>query len=296
MEQLPLPQVGVKTLRLRVPVLSQVLEKPPQALQGPKVTVPQDVPFVERVQLRDSLVVTVPQLPLLHVGVITLRLWVPVVSQVLAKPPQAPHAPKVTLPQDVPFVERVQLRDSLVVTVPQLPPLHVGVITLRLCVPVVSQLLENPPQAPHAPKVTPPQDVPFVERVQLRDSLVVTVEQPPPLHVGVITLRLWVPVVSQVLAKPPHAPHAPKVTLPQELPFVLREHVPVSVDIVLSQLPPLQSGVVTVRVREPVSSQVPLNPPQALHDPVDTLPQEPPSVPRMHERDSEELCEVHEPD
>ncbi|MFT5355604.1 MAG: hypothetical protein ACI9KE_002823 [Polyangiales bacterium] len=49
--------------------------------------------MVFRVQDSDWLVVTVPQLLLLHVGVNTLRLRVPVVSQVLMNVPQAPHEP-----------------------------------------------------------------------------------------------------------------------------------------------------------------------------------------------------------
>ena len=48
---------------------------------------------MEREQARDSLVVTVPQLPALQVGVMTERLWVPVVSQTFEKPPQAPQLP-----------------------------------------------------------------------------------------------------------------------------------------------------------------------------------------------------------
>ncbi len=41
---------------------------------------------------------------------------------------------------------RVQLPVSVVVTVSQLPPLQVGVNTERVRVPVVSQVLEKPPQ------------------------------------------------------------------------------------------------------------------------------------------------------
>ncbi len=55
------------------------------------------------------------------------------------------------LEQKLPLVLRVHDRDSLVVTVPQLLLLHVGVNTLRLCVPVWSQVLEYPPHAPQLP-------------------------------------------------------------------------------------------------------------------------------------------------
>ncbi|MFT5355605.1 MAG: hypothetical protein ACI9KE_002824 [Polyangiales bacterium] len=56
----------------------------------------------------------------------------PVVSHVLLKPPQLPQALVVTPPQETPLVVRLHERDSLEVTVPQLPLLQVGVITLRL--------------------------------------------------------------------------------------------------------------------------------------------------------------------
>ncbi|MFT5355606.1 MAG: hypothetical protein ACI9KE_002825 [Polyangiales bacterium] len=170
--------------------MSHVLLKPPQLPQPPKVTPPQETPLVVRLHERDSLEVAVPQLPPLHVGVITLRLCVPVVSQVLEKPPQLPQAPFVTLPHDAPLVVRLHERDSLVVTVSQLPLLQLGVMMLRLCVPVVSHELEKPPQLPQAPVAALPHDVPFVLLVHERDSLDVTVEQPPPLQLGVITLRL----------------------------------------------------------------------------------------------------------
>ena len=294
-EQLPPPHVGVMTLRLCVPVVSQVLAYPPQAPQLPYVTLPHDAPLVLRVQERDSLLVTEEQPPPLQTGVMTLRLCVPVVSQVLEYPPQAPQLPYVTLPHDVPLVLREQERDSLVVTVEQLPPPHVGVMTLRLCVPVVSQVLSNPPQAPQLPVVTVPHDVPLVLRVQERDSLVVTVEQLPPPQVGVMTLRLCVPVVSQVLSNPPQAPQLPVVTVPHDVPLVLREQASVSVDIPSLQLPLPHTGVVTVRDRVPVSSHVPLKPPHALQLPADTLPHEAPSVPRMHPRDSEDTCGVQLP-
>ena len=54
--------------------------------------------------------------------------------------------------------------------------------------------------------MTEPQLVPFVLREHERDSLVVAVLQVPEPQVGVMTERLWVPVVSQVFEKPPHAP------------------------------------------------------------------------------------------
>ena len=62
--QLPLEQVGVKTLREREPVWSQPLEKPPQLPHPPVVTVPQELPSVSREQPRFSMVVFASQLAL----------------------------------------------------------------------------------------------------------------------------------------------------------------------------------------------------------------------------------------
>ncbi len=50
LSQLPLLQVKVVRSRLRVPVSSQVFEKPLQPLQPPTESEPQLLPFVSRVQ------------------------------------------------------------------------------------------------------------------------------------------------------------------------------------------------------------------------------------------------------
>ena len=77
---------------------------------------------------------------------------------------------------------------------------------------------------------------------------------------------------------------------------MLRLQEPVSVVAPSSHAPPAQTGLVTLRVRVPVSSQVPLNPPQELHPPMLAVPQVPPSVPRMQARDSEETWAAQVPD
>jgi hypothetical protein len=52
--------------------------------------------------------------------------------------------------------------------------------------------------------------VPFLTvRVQLWLSVDDFEGQLPPAQVGVVAERVWVPIVSQVLAKPPHALQAP---------------------------------------------------------------------------------------
>jgi hypothetical protein len=54
-----------------------------------------------------------------------------------------------------------------------------------------------------------PHEAPSVTRVQGCVSVVTTLVQVPPLHLGVVTVRVCVPLVPHALAKPPHAPHAP---------------------------------------------------------------------------------------
>ena len=56
--------------------------------------------------------------------------------------------------------------------------------------------------------------------------------------------------------------------------------------MVTLQLPPLQAGVDTVRVRVPIRSQASSNPPQLPQSPVEGEPQPAPFVERVHGRDS----------
>jgi len=52
-------------------------------------------------------------------------------------------------PQTVPLVTvREHPRDSVLVGLPQAPPAQIRMVTVRLCVPVVSQAPANPPQPP----------------------------------------------------------------------------------------------------------------------------------------------------
>ena len=146
---------------------------------------------------------------------------------------------------------------SVVITVPHDAPAHVGVVTVRLRVPVRSQPSLNPPHAPQAPYATVPHDAPSVTRVHACVSAVTTVPHEPAEHVGVPTERLCVPDVAHVSAKPPHAPHAPRSTDPHASPSVTRVHVPCSVvGACAVQAPvPLHRLRVTWRVRVAVVAQ-----------------------------------------
>lgn len=73
-EQAPLPHSGVVTLRVRIPESSHALVKPPQALQGLTLVLPQAAPSVFRAHTRNSLPITDSQRPPAQLGVATLRL------------------------------------------------------------------------------------------------------------------------------------------------------------------------------------------------------------------------------
>jgi len=63
-----------------------------------------------------------------------------------------------------------------------------------------------------------------------------------------VTVRVWVPL--QLPADAMHAPHAPKVVLPQ-LVIGGTLHICIWVELCMPQLPPLQVKVVTVRLWVP---------------------------------------------
>lgn len=92
---------------------------------------------------------------------------------------------------------------------PQDAPLHTAVLPLQLQEAFTGWLvpLQEPPEhtSPVVQELESLQETPFVLRVQLWVSVEVTLLQPPPLHTGDVTVRVWVPVVSQTSLKPPQA-------------------------------------------------------------------------------------------
>lgn len=207
-EQLPAAQRGCVTVRERVPVSVQPAGKA-HALQAPLVREPQVSPSVSREQGRLSLVVVLAQVAAPHVGVVTLRLCVPVVSQVLENPPQELQAPYITVPHEIPSVSRIHAPFSDVATGSHDDDAQVGVVTLRERMPDSSQVPENPPHALHAPVVTLPHEPPSVSRVHERASLADESVHAPLSQECVSTLRLCEPDSSQVSAYIAHWPHAP---------------------------------------------------------------------------------------
>lgn len=59
----PAAQVGVETVRERVPIWSQGPSKPPQAPQGPFDAAPQPAPAVTRLHIRLAIVTSAPHMP-----------------------------------------------------------------------------------------------------------------------------------------------------------------------------------------------------------------------------------------
>ena len=82
---------------------------------------------------------------------VIVRDRVPAVAQGLAKPPQAPQAPVVAVPQVVPSVSRLQGSDSLPVSTVHTPSVQRGVWTDREREPVSPQGSVNPWQLSQAP-------------------------------------------------------------------------------------------------------------------------------------------------
>jgi len=294
-EHEPPLQVYVVTVRDCVPLFPQVPLNPPQAPQEPTCVVPQEVPFVFRVQPCVCVVVLAEHEPPLQVYVVTVRDCVPLFPHVPLNPPQAPHEPNCVVPQEVPFVFRVQDCVCVVVLAEHEPPLQVYVVTVRDCVPLFPHVPLNPPQAPHEPNWVVPQEVPFVFRVQDCVCVVVLAEHEPPLQVYVVTVRDCVPLLPHVPLKPPQAPHEPYCVVPHDVPFVFRVHPCVCVVVLAEHEPPLQVYVVTVRDCVPLFPHVPLNPPQAPHEPYCVVPQEVPFVFRVHASVSVVVVATHEP-
>ena len=95
----------------------------------------------------------------------------------------------VPLPQPMPSVSRVQVRDSVLVTAWQALPEHEYVVTVRDCVPDSPQVPAKPVQTLQAPTVGVPQLVPEVERPQAWVSVLVEGWQAPLAQAYVVTER-----------------------------------------------------------------------------------------------------------
>ena len=110
------------------------------------------------------------------------------------------HAEHVGIPHAWPSVfATVHGCVSVVIVIAHAPLMHVGVVTVRVCMPpLVLQPLAM--HADHAPIVTPPQDMPVVVRVHACDSGLVAVVHAPAWQLDVVTVRVCMADSAQVLA------------------------------------------------------------------------------------------------
>ena len=104
------------------------------------------------------------------------RVCVPVVAHWLTLV-QAPQASHEGPPHDAPDVDRVQLRESMRGTDTQAPPEHIASMQVRVSLPPDSaQTLGKSPQAPYAPHVVIPHEMPSLgpcaQPVELQVSVV----------------------------------------------------------------------------------------------------------------------------
>jgi hypothetical protein len=175
-----------------------------------------------------------------------------------------PQQMLVPVPHGLSLVTCEQAWLSVTEELPQPPPEQSGEVTVRVWVPVVAHSVAKE-HGPQAPTLTVPQETPSVARGQAWLSVEVALPQPPPEQTGVVTVRVWVPLVAQVEANE-QAPHAPALALPQETPSVAREQVWLSLVTAFPQPPFVQSGEVTLRVWVPEVVQVDPNE-QALQPP-----------------------------
>jgi len=161
------------------------------------------------VHARDSpIIVPVPQLPPEHTIGAQPRVCVPAVAHVPAAVcMQALHAEQVGAPQVIPSVlARVQDVEELAIIVAHEPDMHVEVVIVVVCIPLVLQGVVDV----HAPITVTgaPQVVPSVVRVHGIVSIVVVGVHVPLAQCDAVTMRVCVPLVAQVVA-PMHAENGP---------------------------------------------------------------------------------------
>jgi hypothetical protein len=125
--------------------------------------------------------------------------------------PENAHALQViVLAEHVsPFVLRVQPTVHAALVGMQTSFWHANVVHVQLCVPLLSQVSENPLHALQAVSVAVSQVTPLVLRMQAAVSSRGEATQAPARHVWSVHDRVWVPEPSHVELKLPQAPNGP---------------------------------------------------------------------------------------
>jgi hypothetical protein len=178
------------------------------------------LPSVLRVQLPVSVEELAAQLPPVQVRWTTSLVRVPVSSQLVAKPPQEDHVPKVVpASQDSPSVARMQLPVSVTDWGFPHVPLAAQVlrVTVRVRVPVVAHSLGKE-QVLQGETLSVPHGAPT--RLTVQDSVSVrgvAAQAPSGPHAKDVTVRLRVPCPLQS-APAVQGPHAEVTSAPQAVP------------------------------------------------------------------------------
>jgi hypothetical protein len=153
---------------------------------------------------------------------------------------------------------RLTVQDCVSVRMPaplHVPPLHVGVVHVRLWLPVALQLDGSARMhTPNEPQVSAPHVRPSVGRVHGSVSTRMRVPHAPPMQTGTVTVRVRVLVASHVSEKGPQRLHGSGISAPQALPFVsrLQPAVSISTSVIEPHVPAEHAWVVWEREREPV--------------------------------------------
>ncbi len=206
----------------------------------------------------DSVVVVEPVQPAEppepeQVGVVHVRCWTPVRSHVFGIVcVHAPHAVHVVAPQvDPTTVPDVQAWLSLLDATTHAPPVQVGVVVVRVCVPISAHVAPTM-QADQSEVMGMPQGIPSVARMHACDSAMSMAVQAPPRQCEVVAMRVCVPAWVQGSVPKSHADQSPKVPAAHMFPSVDgRVHACISIVTWPSQVPWLHANPVTLRVCVP---------------------------------------------
>lgn len=211
----------------------------PASRQAPQLVVVQETPETLALQACISIVVEVPVhpavvLPLaLHVGVLHVRVWRPVRSHVPGM--VCVHAPQglhVVAPQIAPVtsaLRHIWLSGTTLFT--HAPLAHVGVVVVRVCVPIVAHVAPTM-QGDHALMTTSPHDMPLVVRMHACDSGVSVATQAPPAQCDVVAMRVCVPACVHGSVPKSHADQSPNVPAAHMSPSVVgRVQACISVEV-----------------------------------------------------------------
>ena len=162
------------------------------------------------VHVIDSTIGVMTHVPPAHIGVVVMRVFVPVVPHV-APTMQSEKGVVTVAPHDAPSVDgRVHIIDSGASTAMQLPPMQCDVVFVRVMVPVVVQGSVPNEQSVQSPVVGAAHMLPSVDaRVHICEVIVVVAAHAPAVQVNVMSMRVCVPEIAHKLPPKLHGPGVP---------------------------------------------------------------------------------------